>query len=645
MRVLDITIQGFRSFGMEQTLELPNEYGLNMLTGQNKRSPRLGANATGKSSVWDALTWCLFGKTVRGLRGPDVVNWSGEHATHVIVRFMRARITYTVMRTQDPNTLTLESKPYRDMKYKYGVQPTEAAIVDQKVIDDLLGCNYASWLATVMMGQFNTFFFDMSGPDKLAVFSEALELDKWVVASKYAATVAKDAANDAALRALAVAQHTATLKSLKESRATAKDAVAEFDASAKTDMDGAKKVCDAAERAAKESLRVYDEYMTILAKRLVQKEDLEAKTRKLLDDVKQHAVGMEKHQQDIATCRADIEETKRAYNKALQPGQMCPWCRQKIGEKHVDSYKEHMEQLIQFTEAEIKLAEDRWSAANASHKKAKRLWAGSQEEVQGLAERVRKIAGGLDVARHAMEADKEHAIGARVHLSHAKGNKNPHVDTVEKITVRIKEENDALEMAEAKLKQANNKHATHAEWAASFKDVRLWVIEQALVQLEADTNNSLLELGLEGWEVTFDVERETKSGTVSRGFDVLIKSPTSKGRVKWEAWCGGETQRLRLAGAMGLASVIRSRCNIDAKLEVWDEPTAHLSEEGVQDLTHFMSLRAIEDHKQIWIVDHRSITHGAIGETFVVVLKNSGSRIVRANHDYTDEEQVAKEQD
>jgi len=62
-------------------------------------------------------------------------------------------------------------------------------------------------------------------------------------------------------------------------------------------------------------------------------------------------------------------------------------------------------------------------------------------------------------------------------------------------------------------------------------------------------------------------------------------------------------------------------------LEVWDEPTAHLSVQGVEDLLDFMYDRAHNDGKQLWLVDHRSLDAGYFDGGVTVAKTEFGSTI------------------
>src|SRR5262245_5644462 len=77
MRLKSITIQGFRSFAAEQTLDFSAlKPGLYHLHGENQVEPELEANGCGKSTLLEALCWCLYGYTSDKLRASSVKNWN-----------------------------------------------------------------------------------------------------------------------------------------------------------------------------------------------------------------------------------------------------------------------------------------------------------------------------------------------------------------------------------------------------------------------------------------------------------------------------------------------------------------------------------------------------------------------------------------
>lgn len=179
----------------------------------------------------------------------------------------------------------------------------------------------------------------------------------------------------------------------------------------------------------------------------------------------------------------------------------------------------------------------------------------------------------------------------------------------------------------AAIASLDEKHAAISYWIGGFKRIRLFIIEETLRQLEVEVNNNLTNLGLMDWRVEFDVERENKSGGITKGFVVLIYPPNRDTPVRYEAWSGGETQRLRMAGDFGLANLIMERAGLTGMIEFFDEPSEHLSDEGLLDLAETLYQRAHNGQKRIFLVDHRNLDFGGFTNTIVVTRDASGSHL------------------
>lgn len=63
-------------------------------------------------------------------------------------------------------------------------------------------------------------------------------------------------------------------------------------------------------------------------------------------------------------------------------------------------------------------------------------------------------------------------------------------------------------------------------------------------------------------------------------------------------------------------------------IEVLDEPTRHLSNEGVQDLCEFLSARATSLERNVWLIDHMAFESGIFENVVTVVKSKNGSRLI-----------------
>ena len=203
--------------------------------------------------------------------------------------------------------------------------------------------------------------------------------------------------------------------------------------------------------------------------------------------------------------------------------------------------------------------------------------------------------------------------------------KNPYEDLIRGIDERVARAEDDIYDLRQELDASLESYALKQSWIRWFKEIRLSEIAHALNELEIEVNSQVNDAGLIDWELRFAVDQETKSGSISRGFSVTVISPHNPKPVPWEAWSGGEGQRLRLAAQQGLANLIRSRSGTSLDLEVWDEPTQWMSHQGVVDLLDSLKARAREERRQIWIVDHRSLGYGGFDGSIGAVKTKNGT--------------------
>ena len=140
-----VELENFRSFHGKHTFTLPTDPGLYLITGKNEIEPRLGANGIGKSTLLDAIYWCLYGRTTRGLKAGDVVSWD-EKSCRVSVLLGTTLIT----RTQNPNSLIVKGIP-----------------ISQEALQALLRLGPEAFTYAIMLPQFGDSFFDLPPAAKL----------------------------------------------------------------------------------------------------------------------------------------------------------------------------------------------------------------------------------------------------------------------------------------------------------------------------------------------------------------------------------------------------------------------------------------------------------------------------------------------
>ena len=617
LRFNKISIEGFRSFEKDQVFLFPKtEHGFYLVSGDNKIEPPLGANGVGKSTLFEAVCWVLYGKTSRGLKGKDLANRKDEHLTSVCLEFEIDGQLYGVTRSWNPNSLVLD---------KTG-EPTKAIVQEELV--SLIGLSYTAFLNTVLLGQFNQFFLDLSPTEKLEALSEFLELDVWERAtstSKGQASEIKARIND---QTMALVQAEAHLKTLQDQLDyLQKLQLAAFDEKTVYLSKLKKKVV-----ALEDDLEGAIRKRRLLAASISEaREELEKKERKSLGLSKRQAAIIQTVQ-EIKSAYAVLDHRQKELSR--KAGELdsivtnCPLCQQPVK-------KEHVEALFSDLELENKKIQ-------AEAKELKLLEQGNQSklaEMDAIKEDIEKAASiyreaivieetklkSIGDRKKQLEADLAEIIDEIKKLS---SKENPHTEKITQLTKEKETQQARIESVKQTVQELRDKLNGYDFWIGKFKELRLWILESALADLELHMNNALEELGLIGYMIKIDVERPRADGSgVIKGFTVLVTSPEYDSPIVWESWSGGETQRLRLAGAIGFSDMICDRIGVHPSFEVWDEASTHLSEEGIEDLVALLETRSRVRNKQIFLIDHRTITAGNFDAVVTIIKDEFGSRI------------------
>lgn len=578
MRIIRAKIAGFRSFAGNVTMEPPARAGLFLVRG---------VNGAGKSTLFDAICWCFYGKTSRGLSGPSVESWDAER-TDVSVKFADAHgAKHTVRRTRGPNALLLDGD-----------------VVEQHVVDDLLGLDYERFLHVVLLGQFGSMFCDLRPQQRLDLFTSVLGLERWTAAAKRAGETADVLADAQREAEVDCGRCEARVTTLRDELQRAVDDCQEIEQRGEQRLAQAKqRLARAAEDVKKTTDRLVSS-QTILAK-------WEKHHKRRIAGAEALFVAAEKQDRVVARLAGTVD--------AMAPSTdgKCPTCGQAVKDGRKHDKGKHADAVAALTKARAAMSEAR-AAAQAGGASLVRFKARMDAVVAAVHKRLQSQQDAqveYDAAKAALDDEGtrgEDLTGAR--------------DRVVRLRADIEAAEWDLTAAEAAQFDHASEQEAVAQWVGRFREVRLWLVDEALAELTIAVNSALHALGLPGWSVTFSCERETQAGTIARGFTIAVSAPGAPDGVPWEAWSGGETQRLRVACAAGLAELVHRRMASPPTWEVWDEPTAHLERSGVDALVSFFADRA--QRRQVWLIDHRSLDAGAFAAVVTVTKTADGGSVL-----------------
>jgi DNA repair exonuclease SbcCD ATPase subunit len=565
-------LHNFKSFSSPTEIALPATAGLKFLGGKNLTQPRLGSNGAGKSTLWDALCWCLFGSGVRGQKASDLATW-GEKQPHVIVQLDIDGQTYSIDRRGSPNRLTIDT-----------------ATATQEDVERLVGLGRDRFLHSVVFGQGVPQFLDITPAARGELLDSVLNLGYWLELSDAADDQARDLKHQLVELEANLAYERGHLDGLQD----------------------ATKVQEAFDSWEQTRQQLLETKLAELDREEHEATDIQRHLDRLLAEVLPSPDGLTA---EIDQIQDRLREANQARRQAdfYRDHDCCPTCQHPLEPAFIERMMGDLDMQIDSLLNGLSL--------NETHAKL----AERHAELEALGKR--SLLWNMEQVRLRSEAkftqDRIRALERRVEEIGEEA--NPHRQNLEELKAQRRALTETIGRLEAGKFTFESK-LQHAEyWKVAFKRVRLYVVKQVLLRLEVETANAAFSLGIRDWRIRYVTEVETKSGSMRPGIQVLVSTGAYSG--SWEGFSGGETQRVRLAVTQALASLIQGLAAVSWGIEVWDEASAYLSGEGIEDLLNCLAHRAEQAQKAVWVSDHTQLSFAAFSEVWHCVKTHEGSKV------------------
>lgn len=611
MRLNHIEAEGFKTFRQTTGLAFDEEAGLWFVQGKNLDFPSLGANGAGKSTLWDAMCWCLYGKTVRGTYGSAVSSWGGDGHTRVTLSIEVGGRGHVIERTRKPNSLMLDGDT-----------------VVQADVDSLLEMPYEAFLNTTVFGQFNSQFADKTPSQRLDALSAALSLDVW---DTYSAA-SKDDVHETEGRLASLESELLSARAVQDSRLADLADIRRRDDEWLESVRGDRERLERRLGVKRAELEALSSELARVREEVRQKRSEEADSRRLLANSRTALENVNaailQTRTDLRTKRENLASIKDKIEGMQSAGGACPGCLQPITEAAREHFCAEGALAAQKTAECIAKLE---SKLQDDLEDLERLKSSVLDSERGLS-RIGKDAAALSATAASLPREIQGAERAYSEvvsdLENLEMGTSPYMEMIAREEERISEGDVVI----AQLEAARNTVAAALEvarpWPKRFRQIRLWLLEEAVEELSALTASALSQLGLSDWEIEYRLEKENSAGKVTRSFEILVRCNETDGYVPWTSWSGGETQRLRLAVSIALSTLLRSRMSNPPLIEVWDEPTTHLNADGVDDLIRLLGDRA--QTRPVYLVDHRALDQGIFSGTVMVTKRDGLCEITRS---------------
>jgi len=566
--------------------------------GENMVDPELGSNGVGKSTIWGILCWVLFGKFPDGLKAGDLKSWASNEKGYYAKLWLERDL---IVRTWKPNNLTINGE-----------------VVEQKELEQRIGISFDTFISSVVLSQGGNMFFDLPPPKKLSMFTSLLGLENWIEYSKQA----QNAANDMTEDIFSVEKEISKLGGMLDSLNTEElqDESKSWRSNKQTKIERAKsKVEDFTHDFLEIGVRISKskKYRKKLDTKSEAAEKKIVKFDKVVTELKKD---IENYCEDLKEKRWAVATVKKTLDYfETHMGKTCMECGQKISKVEAEKQIVILKKELRKAKKEMQPISDEMDTLLVKGDSLQGIVDKELSEGGKIAEKRKKAFRIYEELLHDEMQVKTAMHIAEDRLQEARSATNPYRQLLQESKDKESKLLIKVERKEKKAKALELKQTRIRYWVQGFKDIRLHLIKEALLQFELETNAALVNLGLsEQWKINYTIEKETKRGSTIMGFNVYVRSPHTTKQIPFAAWSGGERQRLRIAGSMGFMSLITDRSGIDFGLEVYDEPTQHLSPEGIDSLLSALNSRARQTDKRIWLVDHHTLDYGDFTGHFLV---------------------------
>lgn len=642
MDITHISIRNCLTIG-QADIELDNR-GLLLVQGENCDDTSASSNGAGKSSILDALCWCIYGTTARDVSGDDIVNDTAKKDCSVMTMLNDGGTFYKVERFRKHKTHKNQVFVWQFDSGLTGPSTDLSKGTDretQVVIDKIVGCSLDVFVGAIYAGQEKM-------PDLPGMTDKQLKL---IVEEAAGVSELSEAYTEARQRCLKAEGEVkvagANVKAASDALDAAKHSLEARDAERIAFEDGRKdraraeltKVPPIQAKIAefKDDLSKLDEPVLFCRRKVLQDEldrfkDQEAKLAIVVDA--ERKVGNE-----LSSSRTALGLEQSALKRKeddlanihSQIGKPCGECGK--------AYCEHdLETAIKVREADITTSKTSLLIRARAYKEVMEKYTAAQKatlEFRNSMTDVSKVSGELMVTNGILqkieillnsiarlEEDKVNiTAAAKVKLFEP----NPHVAAVARDQTAIENLETAMLLRQAELQTLSENAELYSDAVKVFgpAGVRAHILDTVTPFLNEKTGEYLGALADGNIHATWSTLAKTAKGELKEKFNIEVTN--DKGGKTFKALSGGEKRKVRISAAMALQDMVASRASKPINIFLADEIDHALDEPGLERLMSVLERKARERGTVI-VVSHNSLSDWI--DQVIHVKKSGGMSVV-----------------
>lgn len=671
----NIKARNFLSLGKVE-VDLYNR-GLTVIDGINNDSQSFDSNGSGKSSILEAITYSLYGKTIRGLSGDDVVNRVKGKEMEVILSLEVDNKSYTVARRRKfsgRNSIEL-------IQGLSDITPSSEANLNV-FMEELLGMPFKVFISSIMYNDKSVKFAVSSNSELKAMFDSILQLDYLEDCLETTKTKLKDLESKKAnieTKMSSIASQLSTFEELeKEEKIKYKRKLKEFQEAQESILEyieELRKEKDYVEELlsqAKKSVSFKEADVKTLEKELSNLEAPELTNPKIkydeeLGEIDEVIDQMSHHIKKLRRTLKDFEdeiesETKRVkrYERALEEGMKvgdrCTVCNSIITEENL-SWTNH-ETILSLSNSRGKIhgaklrispiekdIEDLEEKLKKLRKKQFEVQEKRDKELEQYKIDLENLKNSeYSIKAKELEAERKELVNLTKNLAELdkksevlkakiKGKRSeyeryserPVEDDSERYSVKITECKEQLEVGKTNIENLVKDIKALTFWKEAFglNGIKSALLENIIPFLNTQVNKYLSNLS-EGTVVEFSNSKLLKSGKLSEGFtiDVFV----GERKVDYFSASGGERKRIDIAIVLAIQDLLAVRSSKGINIVFMDEVFDALDITGAENVVSLLA-DMNKSKGSIFLITHNNDFKTYFSNILTVVKKDGVSYI------------------
>ena len=577
-----------------------NNRGLTLVTGWSYDDGN--GNMAGKSSIArNAPVWCMYGKTVDGVKADAVVNTSIKNAKHCGVRLEFEGVdgnTYRIYRARKPNSLVLSILNPGAVEEEWQDLSKRLDRDTQTLIDKLLGRDHKTFIQADFFGQGRErSFLTLPGSEQRAVIEEILplnSLEEWRVNAKDKLTDASQKVNEAKAHSNI---QTERVDGIRVKLEGIKSQQASWFSNHKTEighlqarLNATRGVSDALHQELAVLRQAIPSEMT--ADQFLDKSCVDAGANVSL----------------IASAGYQIDTLTGEIDKRSARRDTCSMCEQTLPKES-----------LEINRVAVKDAQERRANLIQGKGENEALLYTAQANI-GIAKEA------IEVERKLAELKERNTLAALV--ADKQEQHNPFDITAEAYTIELREEAEksavSHKIIDRTIKVRDHIHFWHHAFSTDLKTL---MFEKICPFLEDRANQYLRELNNPQIKVSFSTTKEMKSGDTKDQF--CVTASTSTGSDVFELFSGAEQQLTSFAVGMALSDLAALQVEGASKFMILDEPFLYQSPENCENIVSFIRTHKMGEGSTILLVSNEHNLTSLIQNRIHVVKRNGVSSIER----------------